>query len=269
MNVKHWPWMKLYFKLKPLLKSAEAEKELAQMKVDFTKINEDLAKSDNRRRELEEKMVSIVQEKNDLLLQVQAVSYTTEQKFTLSELFWDFFGGGGGCWAVKWNAHISHQEADNLQDAEERCEGLIKNKIQFEAKLKEVTERLEDEEEINAELTAKKRKLEDESSELKRDIDDLELTLAKVEKEKHAVENKVRLCWLMLLCQHAGGKPSHQLWIYGCRWKTFVRKSWAKMRTSPNCPKRSEPCRRLISKHWTTCSQRTTKSMLWPKQKPN
>lgn len=56
-----------------------------------------------------------------------------------------------------------------------------------------MTERLEDEEEVNAELTAKKRKLEDECSELKKDIDDLELALAKVEKEKHAVENKVSL----------------------------------------------------------------------------
>ena len=55
----------------------------------------------------------------------------------------------------------------------------------------ETTEGLEEEEEINAELTAKKRKLEDECSELKKDIDDLELTLAKVEKEKHATENKV------------------------------------------------------------------------------
>ncbi|XP_036068956.1 myosin-6 [Oryzias melastigma] len=155
MNVKHWPWMKLYFKLKPLLKSAEAEKEMAQMKVDFTKLKEDLSKSESRRKELEEKMVSIIQEKNDLLLQVQA-------------------------------------EADHLLDAEERCEGLIKSKIQLEAKLKETTERLEDEEEVNAELTAKKRKLEDECSELKKDIDDLELTLAKVEKEKHAVENKVK-----------------------------------------------------------------------------
>ncbi|XP_051904409.1 myosin-2-like [Hippocampus zosterae] len=155
MNVKHWPWMKLYFKLKPLLKSAEAEKEMAQMKVDFTKLKEDLAKSENRRREIEEKMVSVVQERNDLLLQVQA-------------------------------------ESDNLLDAEERCEGLIKSKIQLEAKLNEVMERLEDEEELNAELTAKKRKLEEESSELKRDIDDLELTLAKLEKEKHAVENKVK-----------------------------------------------------------------------------
>lgn len=53
-------------------------------------------------------------------------------------------------------------------------------------------ERLEDEEEMSANVLAKKRKLEDECAELKKDIDDLEITLAKVEKEKHAIENKVR-----------------------------------------------------------------------------
>uniref|UniRef100_A0A8C2KZ65 Myosin heavy chain 7 n=1 Tax=Cyprinus carpio TaxID=7962 RepID=A0A8C2KZ65_CYPCA len=155
MGVKNWPWMKLYFKIKPLLKSAEAEKEMANMKDEFAKLKEAYAKSEARRKELEEKMVSLLQEKNDLQLQVQA-------------------------------------EQDNLCDAEERCDQLIKNKIQLEAKAKELTERLEDEEEMNAELTAKKRKLEDECSELKKDIDDLELTLAKVEKEKHATENKVK-----------------------------------------------------------------------------
>uniref|UniRef100_A0A673G3G2 Myosin-7 n=1 Tax=Sinocyclocheilus rhinocerous TaxID=307959 RepID=A0A673G3G2_9TELE len=155
MSVKNWPWMKLFFKIKPLLRSAEAEKEMANMKEEFLKLKEAYAKSEARRKELEEKMVTLLQEKNDLQLQVQA-------------------------------------EQDNLCDAEERCEGLIKNKIQMEAKTKELTERLEDEEEMNAELTAKKRKLEDECSELKKDIDDLELTLAKVEKEKHATENKVK-----------------------------------------------------------------------------
>lgn len=78
-----------------------------------------------------------------------------------------------------------------MADAEDRCDLLIKTKIQLEAKAKELVERLEDEEEMNAELTAKKRKLEDECAELKKDIDDLEITLAKVEKEKHATENKV------------------------------------------------------------------------------
>uniref|UniRef100_A0A8C4M4I8 Myosin-2 n=1 Tax=Equus asinus asinus TaxID=83772 RepID=A0A8C4M4I8_EQUAS len=155
MNVKHWPWMKLFFRIKPLLKSAETEKEMATMKEEFQKTKDELAKSEAKRKELEEKMVSLLKEKNDLQLQVQS-------------------------------------EAEGLADAEERCDQLIKTKIQLEAKIKEVTERAEDEEEINAELTAKKRKLEDECSELKKDIDDLELTLAKVEKEKHATENKVK-----------------------------------------------------------------------------
>ncbi|XP_031417610.2 myosin heavy chain, fast skeletal muscle-like [Clupea harengus] len=155
MNVKHWPWMKVYYKIKPLLKSAETEKELANMKEDFVKCKENLAKAEARKKELEEKMVALVQERNDLHMRVSSSNET-------------------------------------INDAEERCEGLIKSKIQLEAKLKETSERLEDEEEINAELTAKKRKLEDECSELKKDIDDLELTLAKVEKEKHATENKVK-----------------------------------------------------------------------------
>ncbi|XP_062401320.1 myosin heavy chain, fast skeletal muscle-like [Sardina pilchardus] len=155
MNVKTWPWMKLYFKIKPLLKSAETEKEMAAMKENYDKMKVDLEKALSKKKELEEKMVTLFQEKNDLQLAVAA-------------------------------------ETESLSDAEERCEGLIKSKIQMEAKLKETTERLEDEEEMNAELTAKKRKLEDECSELKKDIDDLELTLAKVEKEKHATENKVK-----------------------------------------------------------------------------
>ena len=73
MGVKNWPWMKLFFKIKPLLKSAETEKEIALMKEEFGRLKEALEKSEARRKELEEKMVSLLQEKNDLQLQVQAV----------------------------------------------------------------------------------------------------------------------------------------------------------------------------------------------------
>ena len=79
-----------------------------------------------------------------------------------------------------------------LGDAEDRCEQLIRTKIELDGKMKELQERLDDEEELTNDLVGKKRKLEDETSELKKDIDDLELTLAKVEKEKHATENKVK-----------------------------------------------------------------------------
>ncbi|XP_041283286.1 myosin-3-like [Onychostruthus taczanowskii] len=155
MKVKQWPWMKLYFKFKPLLKSVGTEKELAMMKEEFERTKEELAKSEATRNKLEEKMVALVQEKKDLQLQVQT-------------------------------------ENENLADAEEKCDQLIKLKFQLEARIKEVMEKLEDDEEMNADLAARKRKLEDECSELKKDMDDLELTLVKAEKEKHATENKVK-----------------------------------------------------------------------------
>ncbi|XP_053723705.1 myosin, heavy chain 7B, cardiac muscle, beta a isoform X1 [Synchiropus splendidus] len=153
--VKHWPWMRLFFRIKPLLRSAATEKELAALKEEMAKLKEAFEKSEVKRKELEERQVSLTQEKNDLSLQLQA-------------------------------------EQDNLADAEDRCDLLIKTKIQLEAKVKELVERLEDEEEMSANVLAKKRKLEDECAELKKDIDDLEITLAKVEKEKHATENKVK-----------------------------------------------------------------------------
>lgn len=86
--VKHWPWMKLFFKIKPLLKSATTEKELASLKEELAKLKEALEKSEVKRKELEERQVSLIQEKNDLSLQLQAVSPHS--------------GGGGGetdgCW---------------------------------------------------------------------------------------------------------------------------------------------------------------------------
>lgn len=47
------------------------------MKEEFEKTKESLAKAEAKRKELEEKMVALMQEKNDLQLQVQAVSIRT------------------------------------------------------------------------------------------------------------------------------------------------------------------------------------------------
>lgn len=53
---------------------------------------------------------------------------------------------------------------------------------------------MEEEEEINSELTARGRKLEDECSGLKKEINDLETILAK-SKKKCAAEHKVLSLW--------------------------------------------------------------------------
>uniref|UniRef100_A0A8C4ZH76 Uncharacterized protein n=1 Tax=Gadus morhua TaxID=8049 RepID=A0A8C4ZH76_GADMO len=154
-TVRTWPWMMLFYKIRPLLKSAQVEKELVAVRKEFNALKETFDRSEVKRREAEEKQVVLVQEKIDLGLQLQA-------------------------------------EQDNLSDAELRCSQLIQTKIQMESKQKELLERLEDEEEMSVTLAAKKRELDEEVTSLKRDVDDLEVTLAKVEKDRHGLENKVK-----------------------------------------------------------------------------
>ena len=64
----------MYYKIKPLLQSAETEKELASMKENYEKMTTDLAAALAKKKELEQKMISLLQEKNDLALQVASVS---------------------------------------------------------------------------------------------------------------------------------------------------------------------------------------------------
>uniref|UniRef100_A0A7N6FI90 Myosin-7 n=1 Tax=Anabas testudineus TaxID=64144 RepID=A0A7N6FI90_ANATE len=163
MGVKNWPWMKLFFKIKPLLRSAEAEKEMANLKEEFLKLKESFAKSEARRKELEEKMVSLLQEKNDLQLQVQA-------------------------------------EQDNLCDAEERCEGLIKNKIQLEAKkekhatenkVKNLTEEMAALDEIIAKLTKEKKALQEAHQQTLDDLQSEEDKVNTLTKAKTKLEQQV------------------------------------------------------------------------------
>merc|ERR1712226_880001 len=97
LYVRDWEWMKIMYKIKPLLQSAEAAKEMEE---EFEALKKAHEKESSRRKELEESQVSLVQEKNDLVLKLQ-------------------------------------YEEDSLADAEDRCDQLIRNKIDLEGKLKE------------------------------------------------------------------------------------------------------------------------------------
>ncbi|KAM5275971.1 LOW QUALITY PROTEIN: myosin-15 [Hipposideros larvatus] len=153
MAVKDWSWIRLFFKIKLLVKSARMGKEVVGLKKQCVQLQKSVEKSESKREELKAKTVSH-QEKNDLFLQLQA-------------------------------------EQETLANAEEQCESLIKSN-QLEAKVKALSARVEEEEETHSELTARGRKLGDECSDLKKEIDDLETILAKSEKGEHASENRVK-----------------------------------------------------------------------------
>merc|ERR1712066_811738 len=93
LYVRDWEWMKIMYKIKPLLATAEAAKEMEEVLQEFEECKKLLEKETKRRKELEESQVSLVQEKNDLVLQLAS-------------------------------------EQDTLGDAEDRCDQLIRNKIE-------------------------------------------------------------------------------------------------------------------------------------------
>ena len=71
---------------------------MATMKEEFQKTKDELAKSEAKRKELEEKMVTLLREKNELQLQVQSVS-TLCAECTMS---WKLFWNSHTLWIYKW-----------------------------------------------------------------------------------------------------------------------------------------------------------------------
>ncbi|XP_052774014.1 myosin heavy chain, striated muscle-like isoform X3 [Mya arenaria] len=153
--LRNWQWWKLYTKVKPLLNIARAEDDMKKKEEELEKTKAELAKVEKIKKELEEQNVTLLQQKNDMYLQLQA-------------------------------------EQDTLIDAEEKIERLIKQKADFESQMKELEERLLDEEDAAAELEALKKKMESENSDLKKDLEDLETSLAKAESEKSTKDNQIR-----------------------------------------------------------------------------
>ncbi|XP_066545566.1 myosin-16 [Amia ocellicauda] len=155
LQLRFWGWWKLYNKVKPLLNVARQEDEMKAKEEELRNAMEKTQEMVNRIKELEEKLATVSQEKNDLAFSLAA-------------------------------------EQESLADAEERYTQLMKTKISFESQLQEMKERLEEEENAASSLGSHKRKLEGELSDLKRDLEGLESTLAKTEKEKQALDHKVR-----------------------------------------------------------------------------
>ncbi|KAF3860963.1 hypothetical protein F7725_001218 [Dissostichus mawsoni] len=73
-SVRTWPWMMLFYKLRPMLRSAQVEKELAVLKEAYNKLKEAFDRSEIKRVEAEERQVILVLEKDDLSLQLQATA---------------------------------------------------------------------------------------------------------------------------------------------------------------------------------------------------
>ncbi|XP_076123191.1 myosin-16-like [Alosa pseudoharengus] len=155
LQLRYWGWWKLYTKVKPLLQVARQEDVMKAKEEELRSALEKTAEMLEKIKDLEGKLATLSQEKNDLAMALAA-------------------------------------EQDNTSDAEERCGQLMKQKVSMEEQIQDMKERLEEEESTASQLSAQKRKVETELVDLKRDLESLESTLAKSEKERQALDNKVR-----------------------------------------------------------------------------
>ncbi|XP_071547328.1 myosin heavy chain, muscle-like isoform X16 [Panulirus ornatus] len=155
MQLRTWPWYRLWQKVKPLLNVTRVEDEIRALEERAAKAEENYDREAKLRKELEAANVALLEEKNNLLVALEST------KGSVSEF-------------LDKQAKLQSQKAD------------------LEAQLNETTERLQQEEEARNQLFQGKKKIEQELSGLKKDIEDLELTVQKAEQDKATKDHQIR-----------------------------------------------------------------------------
>jgi len=154
-GLKNWPWWLLYCELKPLLIQLRLKELYEGVCADLADAKAGLAKGEALKAELEEAQVKIYAERDEISGTLNA-------------------------------------EREAGGDMEQKYQAALKAKSAAEEQLKEVEARLMDEEDANANMAAATKKLNAEGEELKKDIEDLERSLAKAEQEKNTKETQIK-----------------------------------------------------------------------------
>ncbi|KAF8792400.1 Myosin-3 like protein [Argiope bruennichi] len=141
--------------VKPLLSIARVEDELRALEEKLKIEHEAFVKEEKVRKELETTNVKLLQEKNDLFLQLEAERAT--------------FG-----------------------DLEERLNRALAQKADLASQLTDVQERLTHEEDAHLQMAQIRKKLELDLNTLKKEVEDLELTIQKAEQDKQSRDHQIR-----------------------------------------------------------------------------
>ncbi|XP_076163005.1 myosin heavy chain isoform X9 [Ptiloglossa arizonensis] len=155
LQLRTWPWWKLWQKVKPLLNVTRIEDELAALEEKARKAQEAFEKEEKLRKELEEQNTKLAAERNALQRQLDG------EKGSLSEY-------------MEKSLKLAAQKAD------------------LESQLQDLNDRFKEEEDSRNNLFQNKKKLEQEVAGLKKDIEDLELNLQKSEQDKATKDHQIR-----------------------------------------------------------------------------
>ncbi|XP_072746179.1 myosin heavy chain, muscle isoform X12 [Anoplolepis gracilipes] len=155
LQLRTWPWWKLWQKIKPLLNVTRIEDEMAALEEKAKKAQEAFEKEEKLRKELEDLNAKLLTEKTNLLRQLEG-------------------------------------EKGSLSDYQEKSLKLAAQKADLESQLQDLNDRFKEEEDARNNLFQNKKKLEQEVSGLKKDIEDLELNLQKSEQDKATKDHQIR-----------------------------------------------------------------------------
>ncbi|KAG5346146.1 MYSA protein, partial [Acromyrmex charruanus] len=155
LQLRTWPWWKLWQKIKPLLNVTRIEDEMAALEEKARKAQEAFEKEEKLRKELEDMNSKLLTEKTNLLRQLEG-------------------------------------EKGSLSEFQEKSLKLAAQKADLESQLQDLSDRFKEEEDARNNLFQNKKKLEQEVSGLKKDIEDLELNLQKSEQDKATKDHQIR-----------------------------------------------------------------------------
>ncbi|XP_043518705.1 myosin heavy chain, muscle isoform X5 [Frieseomelitta varia] len=155
LQLRTWPWWKLWQKVKPLLNVTRIEDELAALEEKARKAQEAFEREEKLRKELEEQNTKLSAERNALQRQLDG------EKGSLSEY-------------MEKSLKLAAQKAD------------------IESQLQDLNDRFKEEEDARNNLFQNKKKLEQEVAGLKKDVEDLELNLQKSEQDKATKDHQIR-----------------------------------------------------------------------------
>ncbi|XP_065090271.1 myosin heavy chain, muscle isoform X32 [Ochlerotatus camptorhynchus] len=155
MKLRTWAWWKLWQKVKPLLNVSRVEDQIAELESKAQKAQEAFEKEEKMRKELEALNSKLLAEKTALL---------------------DSLSGEKGA----------------LQDFQEKAAKLNAQKADLENQLRDTQERLTQEEDARNQLMQAKKKLEQEMGGQKKDAEDLELQIQKIEQDKASKDHQIR-----------------------------------------------------------------------------
>ncbi|XP_055295507.1 myosin heavy chain, muscle isoform X5 [Sitodiplosis mosellana] len=155
MQLRTWPWWKLWQKVKPLLNVTRVEDEIAKLEEKARKAEEALEAETKVRKDLEGLNSKLLAEKTALL---------------------DSLAG----------------EKGSLQEYQEKSAKLQAQKNDLDNQLRDTQDRLSQEEDARNQLFQQKKKLEQECSGLKKDIEDLELSVQKIDQDKATKDHQIR-----------------------------------------------------------------------------